>query len=432
MKKPCGRLVPRLLSVIAIFFALTFPFTPAHAQVKPGDKIAASNAEQVRALVSPGAFEAVSKGMEMNIVAPSRVDWPPPYQDATEKYSGQVRLGADNRDLMGYVAGQPFPILDPNDPNVATKIMWNQYFKPIASDDFDLRFFECQVAKQNPGADQNLLQMTELGHLAGYSDIGRTEVDPMPADPDFKTTNIWQRSAAYPTLAPAEDRGSGAFRYRYWDADHADDAWAYLSAERRVRRVSETIMSSSVGLSTWDADHAGGFGAKPQEYNFKYLGEKNMLACVHAQNSPAQPCKSDGGATSCPDDWEMRHLYVVEVTPRPEKTQGVLQSKTIVYVDSEGWFNPYVDSYDQKGELWKTQIYLNTYRDRPVPDAKVAIYPFKREFITAASSIDVQSGMSTTCYLPGPDTPERECWYINMGAVDKNFFTTEALTKAGH
>jgi len=432
MKKPCGRLVSCLLSVIAIFFALTFPITPAHAQVKPGDKIAASNAEQVRALVSPGAFEAVSKGMEMNIVAPSRVDWPPPYQDATEKYSGQVRLGADNRDLMGYVAGQPFPILDPNDPNVATKIMWNQYFKPIATDDFDLRFFECQVAKQNPGADQNLLQMTELGHLAGYSDIGRTEVDPMPADPDFKSTNIWARSAAYPTLAPAEDRGSGAFRYRYWDADHADDAWAYLSAERRVRRVSETIMSSSVGLSTWDADHAGGFGAKPQEYNFKFLGEKNMLACAHAQNSPAQPCKSDGGATSCPDDWEMRHLYVVEVTPRPEKTQSVLQSKTIVYVDSEGWFNPYVDSYDQKGELWKTQIYLNTYRDRPVPDAKVAIYPFKREFITAASSIDVQSGMSTTCYLPGADTPERECWYINMGAVDKNFFTTEALTKAGH
>ena len=191
-------------------------------------------------------------------------------------------------------------------------------------------------------------------------------------------------------------------------------------------------MSSSPGLSTWDADHAGGFGAKPQEYNFKYLGDKSMLACAHAQNSPAQPCKTDGGATSCGDDWEMRHLYVVEVTPRPERIQGVLQSKTIVYVDGEGWFNPYVDSYDQKGELWKTQIYLNTYRDRPVPDAKIAIYPFKREFIVAASSIDVQSGISTTCYLPGFDTPERECWYINMGAVDKSFFTTEALTKAGH
>src|SRR5580700_9753212 len=279
MKKPCGRIVPCLLSVIAIFFALTFLITPAHAQVKPGDKIAASNGEQVRALVSPGAFEAVSKGMEMNIVAPSRVDWPPPYQDATEKYSGQVRLAPDHRDLIGYVAGQPFPLLDPNDPDVATKIMWNQYFKPIATDDADLRFFECQVAKQNPGAQQALMTLTEVGHLAGYSDIGRTEVEPMPADPDFKTTGIWARAGAYPALAPAEDRGSGAILYRYWDALKADDTWAFLAGARRVRRVNEVMLSSSPGLSTWDADHAGGFGAKPQEYNFKYLGDKNMLAC---------------------------------------------------------------------------------------------------------------------------------------------------------
>ena len=430
MKKPSG--LPVLLLLIAVLFALTSTFTPVHAQVKPGDTITAKNAEQVRALVSPGIFIAVSRGMQMNIVAPSRVMWPPPYQDATEKYSGQVRLAPDHRDLIGFVAGQPFPLLDPNDPDVATKIMWNQYFKPIATDDFDLRFFECQVAKQNPGVEQLLMTQTEVGHLAGYNDIGRTEVEPMPADPDFKTTGIWARTGAYPSLAPAEDRGSGAIVFRYWDAMKADDTWAFLSGSRRVRRVNEVLLSSSVGLSTWDADHTGGFGAKPQEYNFKYLGDKNMLACVHAKNSPAHPCPTDGGATSCNDDWEMRHLYAIEVTPRPERIQGVLQSKTIVYVDGEGWFNPYVDSYDQRGELWKTQIYLNTYRDRPVPDAKIAVYPFKREFIVAASSIDVQSGVSTTCYLPGPDTPERECWYINMGAVDKGFFTTEALTKAGH
>jgi len=34
------------------------------------------------------------------------------------------------------------------------------------------------------------------------------------------------------------------------------------------------------------------------------------------------------------------------------------------------------------------------------------------------------------CYLPAQDTTERESWYINMGAVDKNFFTVKALTEA--
>src|SRR5271156_2949497 len=207
MKKSNG--LRLTLPFIAILFALTSTITNTDAEVKAGDRITAKNAEQIRALVSPGTFIAVSRGMEMNIVAPSRVMWPPPFQDATEKYSSQVRLAPDHRDLIGYVAGQPFPILDSNDPDVATKIMWNQYFKPIASDDADLRFFECQVAKENPGAEQALMTLTEVGHLASYSDIGRTEVEPMPADPDFRISGIWARSAAYPTLAPAEDRGSG-------------------------------------------------------------------------------------------------------------------------------------------------------------------------------------------------------------------------------
>jgi hypothetical protein len=428
MRKKSPPLFGALCSILGLLGAHC-----ASAQVKPGDVIAIKNSAQVQSLVSPGTLAAITKGMQINIVAPSHIDWPPPYQNATEKYSSQVKLAPDHRDLLGYVAGQPFPLLDPNDPDVATKIMWNQYFKPIATDDFDLRYFECQVVTQNPaGGEQQLMKMTETGHLAGYYDIGRTEVDPMPADPDFLKTGIWARWAAYPTLAPADDRGSGGLRYRYWDANHADDAWAFLAGTRRIRRVNEVILSASPGLSTWDPDHAGGFSAKPQEYNFKFLGERNMLGSAHAKNSPAHPCPSDGGATSCPDDWEMRHLYMVEVTPRPERITGVLQSKTIVYIDGEGWFSPYIDSYDRRGELWKTQIYLYTYRDRPVPDAKIAVYPFKREFNLAASSLDVQTGVVTTCYLPGSDTPERECWYINMGAVDKDFFTTETMAKAGH
>jgi hypothetical protein len=140
--------------------------------------------------VSPGTFIVVSRGMQMNIIPSGRVDWPPPYQDATEKYSSQVRLDRDHRNLLGYVAGQAFPLLDPNDPHVVTKIMWNQYFRPIAAADFDLRFFECQVARQTPGAAHSLMELSELGHPAGYSDLGRPEVDPLPTDPDFKIDDL--------------------------------------------------------------------------------------------------------------------------------------------------------------------------------------------------------------------------------------------------
>jgi hypothetical protein len=308
--------------------------------------------------------------------------------------------------------------------------MWNCALRPIATDDFDLRYFECRVAPFHPGAARKTLLFSEIGHLAQYDEIGRTEVEPMPVDPDFMKTGIWWRAAAYPVIAPDQSQGDGAVRYRYWDPNRADDAWAFTEQSRRVRRVNEVILSASPGLSTWDPDHVGGFAAKPQEYNYRFLGERNMLACVHAVHSPEHPCPADGGATVCPEDWEMRHLYMIEVTPRPSRIRNLLQSRTLVYVDSEAWFNPYVDSYDRKGELWRSQIYFMTYRDRPVPDARVAIYPFRREFVLAASSVDVQSGIATTCYLPGPDTPERECWYINMGAVDRSFFATEAMVRA--
>jgi hypothetical protein len=98
-------------------------------------------------------------------------------------------------------------------------------------------------------------------------------------------------------------------------------------------------------------------------------------------------------------------------------------------MDSEMWFEPYVDTYDRRGELFRNHLSWLAYRDRPVPDAKVAIYPFKREYVVGVSSTDVQASSATMCYLPGLETPERECWYINMGAVDKAFFTTEAMVK---
>ena len=34
--------------------------------------------------------------------------------------------------------------------------------------------------------------------------------------------------------------------------------------------------------------------------------------------------------------------------------------------------------------------------------------------------------------MPGRETEERECWYIDMGVVDNQFFTPQALINAGH
>jgi len=407
---------------------------PSYAQVKPGDVITPDNAAQVKDLVSPGVFYKVTHGMEMKITPTERVDWPPPYKDATEKYSAQVRLSQNHKSIVGYVAGQPFPLIDPNDPDVATKVVWNNVFRPITTDDYDLRFYDCDSAFETRGPQTKQIEYSQIGHYAGYDLVGRTEVEPIPTDPDYKVTGRLWLFGLYPILSPQEIRGTGFIRWRYADPKRGDDTWSLGAGNRRVRRVDESILSSSTtagGTSAhaWDPDHYSGFNPKTEQYEYKFLGEKNMLGVVHAIHSPEMRCMTDGGTSACPEAWEMRHMYVIEATPNRSRVNA-LDSRTVIFMDSEMWFEPYIDTYDREGKLFRNHIYWLATRDRPVPDAKVAIYPFKRSFVVGAAATDVQSGLASMCYLPGIETPEHECWYINMGAVDKSFFTTDAMVRA--
>ena len=185
--------------------------------------------------------------------------------------------------------------------------------------------------------------------------------------------------------------------------------------------------------SNLDPDSYFGFMAKIEDYDYKLIGLKPMLACVHAENIPAQPCEFDNGRSVCPENWEMRQTYVVEASAEPrswsQKLGGdeVITPKRILYIDSQGWFITASDQYDREGKLGKTIATFNAYRDRPVPDARVALYPFKRMFQTALVDEDVEDGFSTVVYMPGRESEERECWYINMGIVTKAFLDPHQL-----
>src|SRR6202166_3599373 len=258
----------------------------ARAGVKRGDVITPQNAAQVKDIVSPGVYYMVTHGMQMDIVPSERIDWPPPYKDATEKYSSQVRLTNDHRSLIGYVAGQPFPLIDTNDPQVAEKIMWNNVFRPISSDDYDLRFFDCQIEYVNPGHDQKVVNDIQVGHYAGYDLVGRTEVEPMPIDPDFKKTNRLWLFGLYPVLSPQAERGSGFIRFRYEQPNRGDDDWSWNPGTSRIRRLNEALESTATSAQTWNPDHYSGFNAKTEEYNYKFLGDRPMLGVAHAEHSP--------------------------------------------------------------------------------------------------------------------------------------------------
>jgi hypothetical protein len=439
------------IAATAVLFSV-----PVLAAVKPGDLITKDNASQVQDLVSPGNYILVQHGMQMNIIPSGKLDWPPPYSAATEKYSPQVILNPDGT-LKNYVAGQPFPLVDANDPQVATKVMWNFSFRPLYTDDADLRFPE--VASFKPDSKGEPLSYFTVGHFAFYNNIGRIEVPPVPTSRDAAASGIRYRFAYYPFLEPASLRGYGMIRYRHISPHEEDNTWVFNPQSRRIRRQSPDVLADAIGslpgfsgsggggsgygggggvsassgsayVNTIDPDSYFGFSAKVEDFNYKFLGEKEMLGCVHARYSPERKCPTDGGRTICPEDWEMRHVYIVEADAK--RGHDVSIKKRIFYIDSEGWFITASDQYDRDGKLWKTIATFNTFRDRPIPEAQVAIYPYKRMFQTGLVDEDVQQGSSSVIYMPGKESPEKECWYIDMGVVDPGFFDPRSMENAGH
>jgi hypothetical protein len=416
------------------------------APIRPGEVITPGNAALVADLVSPGNFVLVKQGMRMKIVPTGHLEWPPPYKSATEKYSAQVRLN-DKGELDNYLAGLPFPLLDPNDPQVATKVMWNFSFRPQYTDDADIR--EVELESYSP-TSSGPLEHFRIGHVAFYFNLGRTEVPPIPSDSEGTTTGIRYRFGAFPLEEPAEVEGTGFVRYRYADPAIEDNTWGYSRASGRVKRLSASVLSdvspprargrnaAASFVNNLDPDSAFGFAAKIEDFNYRLLGIKPMLASVEAANVPAHPCDFDNHRTVCPENWELRQLYAVEATERPQPwhrkigSDGLIIPKRVFYIDSEGWFITASDQYDRQENLWKTLATFNTYRDRPVPDAKVAIYPFKWIFQTALVDEDVQSGYSTVAYTPGQENPERECWYINMGIVTRSFLDPHRMAMTIH
>ena len=124
---------------------LTLSSVSALADVKPGDKIDAHNVDKVKELISPGLEWCIKRGFPITIGETKRIEWPKAYKEATEKYSGQVKLSADGLTVSNYVAGLPFPNVDEKDAQIAHKIMWNYDYKFHSTDDVDLRNFDADT-----------------------------------------------------------------------------------------------------------------------------------------------------------------------------------------------------------------------------------------------------------------------------------------------
>jgi hypothetical protein len=401
---------------------------PARADVQPGDIITKANVDKVKDLVSPGVEWCVKHGMTMKIVPYKKVEWNKAYREATEKYSGQVKLAPDGRTLIGYVAGQPFPKIDPNDPQIALRVMWNYEYKPYITDDEDLRNFD---ADTGPVTDSGPMQVERhflLDHLRTLLYTARLYVDPKPEWPN--KDGVRAKSSMHPILEPFDLKGVGETGIRYLSPDRQDDTWLYLPSLRRVRRLSSAQRSDALFGQDTDVDSYGGYAGQIAWFEWKYLGEKEILAAFHAEAFPVKYCEGAGDFIFC-DAWEKRKVYVVEGVPRlPQYAYG----KRLLFIDKETYLVAYSDISDRSGQLWKVWVNEWSFKHKASPSYGDE-YPDEMPYQPSITMVDMQLSHATKAALPSAKYAGEQGWYFNQGdkaGITEEFFTVAHLIESGH
>jgi len=399
----------------------------ARADVSPGDKITDQNVDKVKDLVSPGMEWCIKRGWPITIGETKRIEWPKAYKEATEKYASQAKLTPDGLDVKNYVAGMPFPQIDPKDPQVAYKIMWNYSYQFLTTDDVDLRNFDADTGSIADHGPMSVERHFLLDHFRRLFWTGRLYVEPKPEKPNPNGYRAQQ--GLYPILEPFDLKGVGALGNRYVDSGKQDDSWLYLPSLRRVRRLSTAQRSDALFGQDTDVDSYYGYAGHIAWMDWKYLGEKDVIGAFHAKNYPVKWHEKVDWAFD--DVWEKRKVYVLEGV---SKLPQYAYSKRVLYIDKEGWVMPFTDIYDRSGELWK--IWINDYSFRTnVPGAGAITYPDEMGFIPAIVMVDMQLEHATRASLPSPRFPGEQGWYFNQGekaGITDDWFTVAALVAAGH
>ena len=212
----------------------------------PGTVIDSSNAAKFARVLPAAARTAIDHGFKIRVTPTERLEWSAGFEKATEKYSPQVTLDAHDY-LTNYVAGMPFPLVDPKDPKAAVKIAYNWHMGPVMPDDFSLAPWSSngyQADAKTPDrfvtSDKNDNDCDQFEFLRFAH---RTEVDPRPTIGANAIGVEWKAKCTNWSLITIGDNvGEGAGIWiRYLDPKHADEFYGFDETTRRIRHIAVTF-----------------------------------------------------------------------------------------------------------------------------------------------------------------------------------------------
>ena len=313
---------------------------------KPLFSITAQNMEQHAGKLSDGTKALLKKYPEYRVdvypthrtaVAPKWV------YDNTFKNATSGRLEGDlAKDVYG---GVPFPI-----PKAGIEVMWNHVLRwrgsdwSVPSTQYQMTADGRSVLTTDGESDRQMPYYFEGGSIADVQ----------------KRNNLFWRirlvNVGPPIRAGEAIVGGTAM-------DFNDQAWVYLTGQRRVRKLPspccDTPTPSTAGIMMFDEIEV--FGSRMDRFDWKLVGKQEMFVPYNVNRllQPKTDAEVVGKGFLKPEymRWELHRMWVVEANLRAGQRHQAPRNR--YYCDEDTWQCMLADRWDANSQLWRTLYSVN-------------------------------------------------------------------------
>src|SRR5580704_3925289 len=322
----------------------------------------------LRSLMSQKYFWKVPAEAVLEVAPTVKIGLPRKYREDTEKYHNQTKLvqKGEGYTVSGYVAGMPFPDIDPNDPQAGVKLIYDNYYNYIP-----YRVFSEAGPKGGNGwtsvdrySNKTYSYVYEIYFKFKHiSDPGMGVDTPDQQGDIFLSQNnvVWQ---------PEQSKYTNDLLIFYDDPARDPEVYVFVPALRRSLRLSSAARCAPLLGGDYVADDSReGLNIQPPIFQGKLLGIKRVLEIAHADPAGYQNYNNYFSPVSFPKPgvgkWELRDAYVVDIQRIPSMQRGYCYAHRIVFLDKETLEPIDIDLYDNSGNFWKG--ILNIYYPTALP-----------------------------------------------------------------
>lgn len=321
--------------------------TPRIPGLEPGVTLTPANAHLAREVLPEEVLQRLTAG-DLEIAIQATTDLPPrpAYLDATLQHSQGVSLNG-NRTLGNYRAGAPFPLLDAADPQAGEKLAWNLRYRDLG-ETFEMRptTREVDATGRVEHFDRGLMRIRFGMHRPNTADN----------DPQWEKRGVFLKNS-FELLAPSDREGVMRILVVYDDDRRTSEQWRYSPQNRRPRKDYVNQINPISGAYEVLQEEASPFffHGYLRDYHWAFLGARLMLVPGFTRTAELRFGGKGGWYPQVP--WELRHVLLVEYTPRLTHPFG----RRVLVLDQQTYTPLLILAYTPAGVFFRLVIAGNAH-----------------------------------------------------------------------